>query len=130
MYLSMHSVSQPARVTSTAAPAIAVPMSLSPKKSALPSILERRKSIAAWLACAVLAFAAIGCNGPCEELANKICDCELSTTLKNQCLEQVRSAMQNRQVTNEESQVCEQKLDTCDCDRLASEDFAACGLQK
>ena len=77
-----------------------------------------------------LALAPIGCNGPCEELANQICDCELSTSLKNQCLEQVRSAMQNRPVSNEESAACESKLDSCTCDRLDSEDFAACGLEK
>ena len=59
-----------------------------------------------------------------------ICDCELSQAAKNQCLEQVRSAMSGRDVTDAENQLCEAKLDSCKCDELEADKLEACGLSK
>jgi hypothetical protein len=105
----------------------AAPTSPSPRRSARRSLLE------ACAAAVLFSIALSACNGPCEQLANVICDCELSTAAKNQCLEQVRAAMQNREVSKEEDLLCSAALDTCDCDKLESdktEDLKMCGLSK
>jgi hypothetical protein len=117
------SVSQPARATTIAATNIAARTSPSRKKSALRSLLEVG-------ALTALLFGASACNGPCEELAKKICECELSQAAQNQCEEQVRSAMDGRDVTEQENAVCEAALDTCSCDTLEQDKLAACGLAK
>src|SRR5262245_10702336 len=59
----------------------------------------------------------LACNGPCEDLANKICDCEANSTAKDACLEQVRSAMQNRTVTDDENNACDAVVDGCTCEK-------------
>lgn len=80
----------------------------------------------------ILAAAACfsACKGPCEELADLICDCELSASSQNQCDEQVRAAKQQREVSAAEEVTCEAKLETCTCDALQADDLAACGLSK
>lgn len=80
----------------------------------------------------ILAIAACfsACKGPCEELADRICECELSASSQNQCNEQVRDAMQLRDVSAAEEAVCEAKLEGCTCEALEADDLAACGLAK
>ena len=79
------------------------------------------------LAALALSAALAGCNGPCQTLADRICACEPNRTEEQSCqlTVQMRS---NLPVSQAEAQVCSDLLDTCDCDALAREDYAACGL--
>jgi hypothetical protein len=78
-----------------------------------------------------LAVGAIaGCQGPCTTLAEQICACEPNRALENSCLQTVRAAMNQREVSVAEAAVCEQKLDTCTCEALEDGDLVACGLAK
>lgn len=72
-------------------------------------------------------FGATACSGPCETLAEKICSCEINGTQEQSCLLRMQR-VGDRVVSTEEAERCSNLLDTCDCDALDREDYAACGL--
>lgn len=81
------------------------------------------------LALVVVALAAgtSACTGPCETLANQICDCRPNRTEQDQCKQQV-IAGRGQTVTSDEDSVCDALLDSCTCEALERNDLAACGL--
>ena len=73
-----------------------------------------------------------GCDDACTALAKQICSCEPNRALQLSCEDSI-AASSNINLSTEESEVCEQKLDTCTCARLEdknAEDLQACGLAK
>lgn len=70
----------------------------------------------------------VGCDGPCRQLADRICGCETYVIERSACLQEVDSNGNVRQPSPEEDDRCVDLLDTCTCDALEREDFAACGL--
>jgi hypothetical protein len=85
--------------------------------------------IAAFAVCGTCFFAGIGCDDACKALAAQICDCEPNRASQLSC-ENAIKASTNREVTVEEAEICEQKLDTCTCAKLEDQDLKACGLAK
>lgn len=75
-------------------------------------------------------LAGVGCNGPCESLAERICSCEPNNLEEQGCIEEVRITMGLYSPTPAELDACSAALDTCDCEALEREDLAACGLSK
>lgn len=67
-----------------------------------------------------------GCDGPCQDLAEKICSCEPNTPRERSCLVTVDTAV--RDPLDSDSARCEELLKTCSCAALDRGDFAACGL--
>ena len=75
---------------------------------------------------------AFGCDSPCRELANKVCDCQTTRAKIARCEATIDSADQNIDPSDGESDVCQQILDdgTCTCEALQAGDLAACGLSE
>jgi len=81
----------------------------------------------------LLAAAALlaGCKGNCRKLAERLCDCEANSFLKDDC---------NRRAANEEGRIspkpadentCAAFLNTCDCHTINTpEGKQACGLAR
>jgi hypothetical protein len=71
-----------------------------------------------------------GCAGPCENLANIICDCEEDPVQRQACRNQVTTDVGRIKFEDKDNQYCEQKLKTCDkeCVALRRGDRAACGF--
>ncbi|MCA9553614.1 MAG: hypothetical protein KC933_26480 [Myxococcales bacterium] len=62
-------------------------------------------------------------------LADRICACEPNRTEEQSCMLTVQNRS-NVTVSTAEAAVCSDLLETCDCEALAREDYAACGLSK
>lgn len=77
-----------------------------------------------------LVVATARCAGPCEELANAICNCEDDATAALSCRNQVGADAGSVKVTKQQADYCAQKLKICSCSRLARGDRAACGLTR
>ena len=77
---------------------------------------------------ALFVFSALvtACDGPCQNLAQKICECEPNQTREQSCLVNVDFA--TRDPIANEDELCEQLLETCTCDAIDRGDFEACGL--
>lgn len=98
----------------------------------MPKLLP---SLLAGLAAAALA----GCGSPCQDLAERICNCQLTTVLRDECKasvgNQIKSATQKPD--SEDQQRCSELLKTCpdpsgipnQCDVLRTDEGRkACGL--
>lgn len=68
------------------------------------------------------ALALSACKSPCRELAEKLCDCTLTTLQRQQCMNSVSQADQRVNQTPEEDRVCATLLPGCDCRLLESSD--------
>ncbi|MBI5545431.1 MAG: hypothetical protein HY901_16215 [Deltaproteobacteria bacterium] len=86
---------------------------------------------------ALLAFAAVaclslaGCKGPCLQLAEKICECEATSTLRDQCKQRASDESSRVTVTVTDEEHCTTLLDGCDCHALDTADGKlACGLAR
>jgi hypothetical protein len=78
----------------------------------------------------LVAFGAMGagCGNACQDLANTICGCERNAADKQACLDRVSSDDLASKATNAQQNRCKQLAKTCNCNRLACGDLAACGL--
>ena len=119
----MHFVSRFARPTKIAAGPTCVPTSDNPT-----GFVPRVNLIALGALCLVLSFAT-ACDDSCTALAEKICECEPNRASQLACEDSI-AVSSNREVSTEEAEVCEQKLDTCNCAKLEDQDLQACGLAK
>ncbi len=82
------------------------------------------------IACLALA-AASGCKGPCRQLAEKLCDCALTTADKDSCLQNVSNEDGRIGPTASDNQTCQQLLNGCDCHLInTAEGKYACGLAR
>jgi phage-related protein len=76
-----------------------------------------------------LSVALSGCSGPCRALAETVCSCEPNDVEQQACLVRI-DAVSDRPVSPAEEDRCDQLLESCTCDALAVDNFAACGLTK
>ncbi len=82
-----------------------------------------------WMTGALLAqLALVGCSSPCDELATKICSCEIDASHTQACNDRVAS--DTATATKAQQDRCAQLVDTCNCNALACGNLAACGLAK
>lgn len=71
----------------------------------------------------------LGCDPPCQSLAQEICNCEPNRTEQDVCFRKLQ--IRGDLPTNpEEEMACSALLETCTCEALAREDLAACGLSR
>lgn len=89
----------------------------------------RRTAAIALVSSALLALA--GCKGPCRELSEKLCDCAVNSYEKDACLQRTANEQSRFEPTVEEEDVCEQRLEQCDCHTIDTEEGKrACGLAR
>lgn len=93
------------------------------------------RPILAALALAVLALA--GCGSACQDLGNRICDCQPAGVLRDNCRTSVSAQLNAISPSSDDQRLCQEKLVTCRdpahdpgaCDALKTEaGKAACGL--
>jgi uncharacterized protein YgiB involved in biofilm formation len=79
---------------------------------------------------ACLALGAAACGSACEDLANKICDCQPTRAKKESCKISYDTANQNIDPSSEQDDACQAILDSgnCTCESLQAGDLASCGL--
>lgn len=84
----------------------------------------------ALFALAGLAVLSAGCGSACEDLANKICDCQPTRAKADRCKINVDTATRNMDLSDEEEDRCQAILDSglCTCEALEQGDLASCGL--
>lgn len=76
---------------------------------------------------ALAAAGAVGCDGPCQDLAEQICACEPNETRERACLVNVDIST-NESVDAEEDDRCRELQRSCTCDALDRGNYEACGL--
>jgi hypothetical protein len=70
-----------------------------------------------------------GCQNACATLADRICDCELTTGERQACrTDRISNQTSSVTVSSSDEAFCEKKLDTCTCDALDNNDLDACGF--
>lgn len=70
-----------------------------------------------------------GCIDPCQQLAERICACELTESQRNQCRQERISNQRDFLVADTESQeACAAALDTCTCTALDQNRTDLCGF--
>lgn len=80
---------------------------------------------------AVVALA--GCKGPCRQLSEKLCDCELNSQLKQGCLTRASNSESANPPRPQDDAYCQAILDAKECDcRLIDtpEGKKRCGLAR
>ena len=78
---------------------------------------------------AFAAFLAGACEDPCVTLAQRICNCELTSGARDTCrTERIVNQQSSIKITDADREVCSKKLDTCDCDALDNNNLDACGF--
>ncbi|MCC6810501.1 MAG: hypothetical protein IT381_23930 [Deltaproteobacteria bacterium] len=84
------------------------------------------------ISCLALGLGALSqsCAGPCENLANLICDCEEDPVQRQSCRTQVTTDVGRIKFDKGDNDRCTQFLKTCDpqCRALRRGDRAACGF--
>jgi len=60
-----------------------------------------------------LALGAMGCSTPCQDLGDRICNCEAEGQVRNNCKSNVKARVQASNATGSEQDYCEAKLGTC-----------------
>jgi hypothetical protein len=88
-------------------------------------------------ALALAAFALSGCGSACQDLGNRICDCQTAGTARDNCRSAVKSQLSSSAVSGDDQTYCQSKLATCPdpatdagaCDALkTAAGKAACGI--
>ena len=64
-------------------------------------------------ALAALALGLASCGSPCQDLADRICDCEPAGPLRDNCKSSVSTQIGSVQPSAEEQSVCEERLASC-----------------
>ena len=60
-----------------------------------------------------LALGAVGCTTPCQELGDRICNCEAEGQIRNNCKTNVKARVKAANATTSEQDYCDAKLATC-----------------
>jgi hypothetical protein len=72
-----------------------------------------------------------GCKGPCLQLAQKICDCQATSTLRDQCNQQASNQESQVTVTSADNDRCNALLDKCDCHAIdTAQGKVNCGMAR
>jgi hypothetical protein len=70
-----------------------------------------------------------GCQDPCVELAQRICNCEATVAARRACVaDRITSQQGSVDVSDADRELCAAKLDTCSCAALDENDLDACGF--
>ncbi len=70
-----------------------------------------RRSVAITLLSSAL-FALAGCKSPCRQLSEQLCDC-VEPFERDTCIRNVANEENGIETTDEQLEVCEQRLETC-----------------
>jgi hypothetical protein len=70
-------------------------------------LLARLAPLALGLLCAV------GCGSPCQDLADRICNCQPSGTLRDSCKSSVKNQIDAAKPTSSDQSYCSDRLKTC-----------------
>ena len=82
-------------------------------------------------AAALSLLALSGCKNPCLELAQQICDCKSTSTLRDTCNQQASEQNGRVTVTADDEAVCKGLKDKCDCHTLDTlEGKLNCGMAR
>jgi hypothetical protein len=65
------------------------------------------------LAAALAALAAAACGSPCQDLGDRICDCQPQGTSRDSCRSTVKSTLSANNPTGDQQDTCRHLLDTC-----------------
>lgn len=77
----------------------------------------------------VVGPALTGCIDPCQQLAERICACELTESQRNQCREERITNQRDFLIADADSQeVCVAALETCTCAALDENRTDLCGF--
>ncbi len=88
-------------------------------------------------ALAIAALALSGCGSACQDLGNRICNCQPAGALRDSCNSGVKSQLNSSGASSADQAYCESKLGTCPdpatnpgaCDALnTAAGKAACGI--
>jgi hypothetical protein len=60
-----------------------------------------------------LALGAAGCSSPCQDLGDRICQCESEGQVRNNCKTNVKARVQASAPSGSEADYCSSLLDTC-----------------
>ncbi len=95
-----------------------------------PPVMKFNLAKALRLAGCVLTLSlAAGCGNPCRDLASKICSCLPDDGTRAACNTRARQQESIYTVGKEDQQLCQQKLDSCDCTMLNTpEGRVNCGI--
>ena len=75
--------------------------------------------------------ASAGCNSPCTQLADNICNCQPTQNDRNSCNSQESTRSDQVNPTSDQQATCSALLDKCDCNTLDTpEGKRACGLAR
>jgi hypothetical protein len=70
-----------------------------------------------------------GCQDPCIELAQRICNCEPTVLNRRQCVtDRITGQQGNVDISDTDRELCVAKLETCSCAALDQNDLDACGF--
>ena len=89
-------------------------------------MLMRLSMVALLLVAAAAAVSA--CEGPCESLAKRICDCRSVTPAEAGRCKRSFIELQPRDFTDDQEEECDRLLELCDCDDLTLGRRSECGL--
>jgi hypothetical protein len=60
-----------------------------------------------------LALGAAGCSSPCQDLGDRICQCESEGQVRNNCKSNVKARVKATAPSSSETDYCSSLLDTC-----------------
>jgi len=88
-------------------------------------------------ALAALALGLAGCGSPCQDLAERICNCQPAGGLRDNCKSSVKTQIDSLQPSAGDQSICTEKLQTCpdpestpgQCEKIQTQaGKEACGL--
>jgi hypothetical protein len=85
------------------------------------------RSVVVCFCAVVIVFLPAACSNPCEDLAERICSCEL-TAVERQACRADRITSRNVEVSANDEEVCAVALDTCTCAALDQNQLDACAF--
>ena len=93
----------------------------------VPSSPALRSALLALVAASALG----GCTRPCLALAEKICECETTSTARDNCRQQATNQQSLTSVSSADEEVCDALLDKCDCHQTSTDEGKRnCGLAR
>ncbi len=80
------------------------------------------------LFCVLMAGSACDLFNPCISLAERICACERTPSARENCRQiRIEALRNNVDITEDQLNVCQEKLETCDCDDIDENRVDECG---
>ncbi|MGA8890093.1 MAG: hypothetical protein WB493_00900 [Anaeromyxobacteraceae bacterium] len=73
----------------------------------------QRRTLLSLALCVAVALVAAGCSNPCQDLGDRICNCESEGQIRNNCKTNVKSRVRASSPGTNENDLCSALLDTC-----------------